>query len=281
MCCYVSRVRLGDRPRCGDVWIDVQDRNYALSIWGKIIGGTLGFALGGPLGALVGAAAGHVMDKSRSAAEAVTGGRIRGPRERLQYAFTVAVIALAAKLAKADGQVTKDEIATLKRIFHIPNEATSQIGAIFNEARKDATGFEPYARQIALLFRGQKTVLEELLAALLMIAHADGVYHPAERAYIAEVARIFGFTESDLQRIEGIFIHGVANSGTDPYEVLGVKRDDSDESVRKAYRALLQENHPDRLMSQGLPEEFIEIANKKMAEINVAYDQVKKERTLS
>jgi DnaJ like chaperone protein len=281
VCCYVSCVRLGHRPRCGDVWIDVQDRNCALSIWGKIIGGTLGFALGGPLGALVGAAAGHVVDKSRSAAEAVTGGRIRGPRERLQYAFTVAVIALAAKLAKADGQVTKDEIATLKRIFHIPDEATSQIGAIFNEARKDATGFEPYARQIALLFRGQKTVLEELLAALLMIAHADGVYHPAEQAYIAEVARIFGFNEADLRRIEGIFIHGVAAGGTDPYEVLGVKSNDSDEVVRKAYRALLQENHPDRLMSQGLPEEFIEIANKKMAEINVAYDQVKKERKLS
>lgn len=281
MCCYDSPATVGDCLRPGDVVFGVHDRNSALSIWGKIIGGTLGFALGGPLGALVGAAAGHVMDKGRSAAEAIKSGRIKGPRERLQYAFTVAVIALSAKLAKADGQVTKDEVATLKRIFHIPDEATSQIGAIFNEARKDATGFEPYARQIALLFRGQKTVLEELLAALLMIAHADGVYHPAERAYIAEVARIFGFTEADLHRIEGIFIHGVAHSGTDAYEVLGVSRDDSDETIRKAYRALLQENHPDRLMSQGLPEEFIEIANKKMAEINVAYDQVKKERKLN
>lgn len=252
-----------------------------MSIWGKIIGGTLGFALGGPLGAMVGAAAGHFVDRGRKTAETLVGGRIHCPRERLQYAFTVAVIALAAKLAKADGQVTRDEVATLKRIFRIPDDATAQIGAIFNEARKDASGFEPYARQIALLFRNDKAVLEELLAALLMIAHSDGVYHPKERAYISEVAKIFGFSEDDLRRIEGIFIHGATASETDPYEVLGVAKNASDEAVKKAYRNLLRENHPDRLIAQGLPEEFIEIANKKMAGINVAYDRIKAERNLN
>ncbi len=252
-----------------------------MSIWGKIIGGTLGFALGGPLGALVGAAAGHFVDKGRRAAEAVTGGHIRGPRERLQYAFTVAVIALAAKLAKADGHVTRDEVATLKRIFHIPDDATAQIGAIFNEARKDASGFQPYARQIALLFRNDKAVLEELLAALLMIAHSDGVYHPKERAYISEVAKIFGFDDDNLRRIEGVFIHGAKASDTNPYEVLGVSHKANDEEIKTAYRTLLRENHPDRLIAQGLPEEFIEIANKKMAGINVAYDRIKSERNPS
>jgi DnaJ like chaperone protein len=256
-----------------------------VSIWGKLIGGTVGFfALGGPLGALLGVAAGHLYDQTRKAQTAQLGGEGAGPRlgrDALQVAFTVAVIALAAKLAKADGQVTRDEVATLKRIFHIPEIAGSQIGQIFNEAKKSTDGFEPYAKQIATLLRNNRPVLEDLLGALLMIAHADGVYHPAERAYIAQVGYIFGFSAADIRRIESTFIAGGSSSATDPYEVLGITGKASDAEVKSAYRKLLQENHPDKVMAQGLPEEFIEVANKKMAEINAAYDRVKAERNLS
>lgn len=252
-----------------------------MSILGKIIGGTLGFAIGGPLGAILGAAAGHVADRKGAFGGGGDAPRIKAPRERLQVAFTVAVVTLAAKLAKVDGQVTRDEVSTLKRIFHIPESASGEIGAIFNEAKKDSEGFEPYARQIAMLLRGNPAVLEDLLGALLMVAHADGVYHPKERAYITEVGRIFGFSPDHIRRIESTFISGGSADETDPYEVLGVTSKASDSEVKSAYRKLLQENHPDKLMSQGLPEEFIEVANKKMAEINAAYDRIKTERNLS
>lgn len=250
-----------------------------MSIWGKIIGGTLGFALGGPLGALLGVAVSHALGSS--ATQTAPGGARSTSPEVMQVAFTVAVIALAAKLAKADGRVTSDEVATLKRIFPIPAHAESQVGAIFKAARQDSKGFEPYAHQVATLLGNNKPVLEDLLGALLMIALADGVYHPTERKYIAEIGRIFGLDAEDVRRIESTFIVQDTTADIDPYEIIGIEATASDAEVRSAYRRLIRENHPDKLMSQGLPKEFIEVANRKAAEINTAYDRIKAERNLS
>ena len=255
-----------------------------MSIWGKIIGGTVGFiAMGGPLGAILGMAAGHLLDQSLKARATPAADGQAPPlgREEKQVAFTVAVVALAAKLAKADGQVTRDEVATLKRVFQLPDEAAPEVARIFNRVRTSPEGFEPYAHQIAALLRGRKQVLEDLLGALLMIAHADGVYHPAERAYIAEVARIFGFSEAELRRIESTFLTARTAEEDDPYEVLDIAADAPDEAVKAAYRKLLRENHPDRLIAQGLPEEFVEVANRKMARINAAWDRIKAARNLT
>lgn len=268
------------RSDSGTVPDRARNAEDGVSIWGKIIGGTLGFAVGGPLGALVGAVAGHMVDRSKRDARGDATLLGRGDVD-LQAAFTVAFIALAAKLAKADGQVTRDEVATLKRVFDVPAHAADDVGAIFNEAKRDAGGFEPYAEQIAALLGHDRSVLEGLVGALLMIAHADGVYHPAERAYIGEVARIFGFGPADVRRIERTFVVDGSPADSDPYEILGVGADAEDAEVRTAYRRLLGENHPDKLMAQGLPEEFIEVANRKMAEINAAYDRIKKERNLT
>lgn len=255
-----------------------------MSIWGKIIGGTVGFfALGGPLGALMGLAAGHLVDqtmKSRSpagshehAAEAVD------HAADLQLAFTVAVIALVAKLAKADGRVTRDEVQALKRVCPIPDSVTPHVARIFDEAKASPDGYEAYARQIAALLGRRRAVLEDLLGALLMVAHVDGVYHPAERAMVADIGRIFGFGPSDIRRLEGMFME--TGTRSDPYEVLGLLPEASDAEVKAAYRKLLRENHPDRVTAQGLPEEFIEVANRKMAEINAAHDRIKAERGLN
>ena len=109
-----------------------------------------------------------------------------------------------------------------KRVFHIPEAATGPVVAIFNEARQDAEGFEPYARQIAAIFAGDRALLEELLAALFMIAHADGVYHPAERRFLRQVAELFGLADRDFHRIEATFTQSVAHDESDPYEILGV-----------------------------------------------------------
>jgi len=256
-----------------------------VSIWGKVIGGVAGFALGGPIGGLLGAIAGHAYDKMRG--EAIGDGYAGiGPgsgfqeydQESRQMAFTVAVIALAAKLAKVDGRVTKDEIAAFKTVFRIPPEETESVGKLFNEAKREATGFEAYADQIARIFSRDPAMLEELLGALLHIAHADGEYHPNEREFMAKVAAIFGFGPDAFARIEATYINGAEVD--DPYQVMGIDRSISDEELKDIYRTLMRENHPDRLIAEGLPEEMIEIANEKVAAINAAYDRICKERGL-
>jgi DnaJ like chaperone protein len=241
-------------------------------IWGKIIGGAAGFAVGGPLGALVGAVAGHAVDRMRSS-QAEEGG---GDQTR-ETAFTIAVVALSAKMAKADGHVTRDEVDVFKRIFQIPPEEMTNVGRIFDLARKSASGFEPYARQVARMFKSNPAVLEELLDALFMIARADQVMHPAEISFLREVASIFGFDDAAFERIRA----GHAGAETaNPYTVLGVTSDASDDDVRAAWRKLIRENHPDTLIAQGMPEDFIAVATEKMAVINASWDQICEQRGL-
>ncbi len=249
-----------------------------MGVLGKIVGGTLGFVFGGPLGALVGAAAGHHFVDKRSRDANLETPSPASP-EHLQAAFSIAFIALAAKLSKVDGRVTRDEIATLRRIFPIPEEAVGEVGAIFNAAKADSAGYEEYARQISDIFFAQPQMLEHIIGALLMIAGADGTYHVSERRFIADVARIFGLDKPALNRIENTFFTAVSRSDeTDPYEILGVNRAASDAEIKAAHRKILKENHPDLVMARGLPEEFLEIGNRKLAEANDAYDRIKKER---
>jgi DnaJ like chaperone protein len=246
-----------------------------VSIWGKIIGGAAGLALGGPLGALLGAAAGHAVDKMTSTA-------VEGPIDEKaatrKVAFTIGVIVLSAKMAKADGVVTKDEIAAFREVFHVPADETRNVGRVWDLARKDVAGFEIYAQQIAKLFNPGSPVLEELLGSLLHIAKADGVIHENELAYLERVAEIFGIERLAFQRL--LSVHG-ARPGDDPYGVLGVEANASNEEIKAIYRKLIRENHPDRLVAEGMPEEFVRQANDKMAAINAAYDEVSKARGIN
>ncbi|MEK9722284.1 MAG: TerB family tellurite resistance protein [Rhodospirillaceae bacterium] len=251
-----------------------------MSIWGKVIGGVAGFALGGPLGAILGVAAGHAVDKVK-ASEAGAGPSTftgYGPDAR-QVAFTTAIIVLAAKMAKADGRVTPDEIATFKRIFQIPPGEQKSVAEIWRAATRDAAGYEPYAQQIATLFHGEPEVREELLGALFHIAKADGVLHPNELQMLTRIAGIFGFDAAQFERIRAIHLGGDA-AADDPYEILGLSPEADDETVKRTYRKLSRENHPDALVAKGVPQEFIELANEKMAAINAAYDRVAKSRGL-
>jgi len=259
-----------------------------MSIWGKIIGGMAGFSLGGPLGAILGAVLGHAMDKKMGGGEAVMpppwmGAGPRSEHER-QIAFTLAVIGLAAKMAKADGVVTRAEIDAFKRLFQIPPSEMHKVGAMFDQARQTADGFELYAEQISGLFQDSPAVLEELLHALFQIARADGDLHPSEETFLARVAQIFGFSPAHFETIRARAAAGGGASGAtgggDPYAVLGLSRTATDQEVKDTYRRLLRENHPDVLTAKGMPPELVANANRTMAAINAAFDQIKKERGL-
>lgn len=242
-----------------------------MSIWGKILGGAAGFALGGPLGALIGAVAGHAVDRYRAGQDEVQ----EGTDPTRSIAFTIGVIVLSAKMAKADGIVTRDEIDAFKQVFRVPANETANVAKVFNQARRDSAGFEPYARQLAGMFRENPAVLEELLSCLAYIAHADGRMHPSEERFLREVSGIFTLDQAAFERATSI---RRAADETDPYRIIGVTRTATEDEVKSTYRKLVRENHPDRLMAQGVPEEFVEVANRKLAAINAAYDKIQKER---
>ncbi|MEM7170727.1 MAG: TerB family tellurite resistance protein [Pseudomonadota bacterium] len=248
-----------------------------MSIWGKILGGVGGFAVGGPLGALIGAVAGHAVDKLRADDGGGLGVGSGGEAQR-KIAFTIGVIVLSAKMAKADGHVTRDEIDAFKRVFQIPPSEMKNVGRLFDQARRDASGYEPYARQLSRMFRDNPLVLEELLGGLFYIARADGQVTDDEVEFLSDLAQIFGFTPDQWDRIRA---RNLPDDASDPFRILGVTRDQTDAEIKAAHRKLVLENHPDKLIAQGVPEEFIEVANHKLAAINAAYDDIRKLRGFS
>lgn len=244
-----------------------------MSIWGKILGGFGGFAVGGPLGALLGAAAGHAIDSIRESDPGA-------PDPEKSAAFTIACIALGAKMAKADGLVTRDEVDAFKEVFAVPAEERAAMARLFDQARKDVRGFEPYARQVAGLFADQPEVLEKLLAALFHIAKADGEVSASEIDYLRAVAAIFGFGDQAFERIRAIHMADMPGRSDDPYVILGVSSDADDAALRAAHRARVRENHPDRLIADGMPEELIALATEELARVNAAWETIKAARGL-
>lgn len=252
-----------------------------MSIWGKILGGAAGFAIGGPLGALLGAVAGHAVDELRGSDAPDAEAAPPSPDQTKTIAFTVGVIVLGAKMAKADGVVHRVEIDAFRQVFHVPPEELKNVGRLFDVAKRDSAGFEAYAVQLAKMFQDRRPVLEDLMGGLFHIATADHVIHRAELEFLAAVSRIFGFTEEEFEQLRRI--HGGANAGAgdpldDPYAVLGVAPTASLEEIKTTYRRLVRENHPDRVMAQGLPQEFVDIAQEKMAAINAAFEKIERVR---
>ena len=242
-----------------------------MSIWGKIIGGTTGFALGGPLGAIIGMMIGGSFD--RSARKFSSSNQIS--QQQKQNVFALCIIVLSAKIAKADGQVTKEEIYTFKEKFNIQAEEMSEVSKIFNEAKKSSFGFKNIADQVGNLFSDNKVLLEQLLNNLFYIAEADGLTSSKEVEVLRSISQSFHFNETDFQRI---FHSRLNNKESDPYKILGVTREDSDNNIRKKWIELSKEHHPDYLIAKGMPKEFIKEANKELSSINLAYDKIKELR---
>lgn len=197
--------------------------------------------------------------------------------ERRQVAFTVAMIALSAKMAKADGVVTPDEIDAFKDIFEIPPQERKNVARMFNLAKQDIAGFEAYARQILKIYKNDPDILEDILDGLFHIAEADNIIHEDELLFLEEISRIFGFEDEAFNAIRARHVKGGDN---DPYAVLGADMTWSNFELRKHYRKLVSDNHPDRLIARGVPAEFVKIANDKLAAINAAYDVLQKDRGL-
>ena len=250
-----------------------------MSIWGKILGAGIGFAIGGPLGALIGAAGGHFMDWMQKEGASSSSKDSKKYKEQDKHvAFTIAVVVLAAKMAKADGHVTDDEITKFEEICKIPEMHRNHAQRLFKQAQKDSQGYAVYAKQMQSLFQDQYDVLCELLWILAQIAHADGIIHHSEQKILEDIANIFHINNTDFENITQLT---VKDSDNNPYKILKIDEQANDEEIKKAHRQLVRENHPDILMAKGIPQEFIDLATEKVAGINEAYDRIKKMRGIS
>ena len=247
-----------------------------MSIWGKLIGGAAGMALGGPIGAILGIAAGHGVDKVRKF-DADESNKDFSNDQKEQI-FATSVIAISAKLAKADGKISKSEILAFKKIFEFPAEDEKAISNIFNSAKKNIDDYKDIAEQVYKVFKSDRGLLFELLNSLFSIAYADGELHPKERDMLFEIAKVFQISGNEFESLNNIFEEKISTDNTSinrSYKILGLSENASLEQVSNQYRKLIKEYHPDKLQGMGLPKEFIELANQKLSAINKAYTEIK------
>ncbi|WP_346894288.1 molecular chaperone DjiA [uncultured Roseibium sp.] len=198
------------------------------------------------------------------------------PEGTNRVAFTVAMIALSAKMAKADGVVTTDEVLAFRDLFHVPPGEERNVIRLFNLAQQDVAGFEVYAKKLADLFPYDRKTLLDILDGLFYIAKADGVVHQDEISYLARVAEVFGLDDREFSRVLARHVRENSN----PYEVLGLGPEASDQDLKTKYRSEVRDTHPDRLIARGVPEEFVQIANDRLAALNAAWAQICAERGL-
>lgn len=237
------------------------------SIWGKLGGAGIGLALGGPIGALLGGVAGHMLVDR----EGAVFGRV--PRDVM---FTMGLVALAAKMAKADGIVVDIEVEAFRQTVEVPDEESERVHRLFELAMQTSDGFEAYARQIGEAFSDEPALLEDVMDGLFHIAKADRAVHEAEFVYLRDVATIFGFDETNFARIAARHVM----RPDDPYLILKADRSMTDEALKRHYRQMAADNHPDRELARGLPPEAIKIATERLAAINAAWDRIATERNI-
>jgi DnaJ like chaperone protein len=247
-----------------------------MSIWGKLIGGAAGMALGGPIGAILGIAAGHGVDKVRKFD--IDESNKNFSNDQKEQIFATSVIAISAKLAKADGKISKSEILAFKKIFEFPAEDEKAISNIFNSAKENIDDYKDIAEQVYKVFKSDKELLFELLNSLFSIAYADGELHSKEKEMLSQIAKIFQISGNEFESLNNIFEAKISKDNTSinrNYKILGLSENASLEQISNQYRKLIKEYHPDKLQGMGLPKEFIELANQKLSAINKAYTEIK------
>lgn len=188
--------------------------------------------------------------------------------------FSIALIALSAKMAKADGAVTDDEVAAFSTFFAYPQEEADKVRMLWDLAQQDTAGFGAYAGQIGRLFEGEPGVLEDVLDCLFYVALADGVAHPEEMRLLEVATERFGLSSAAWRRVRAAHVGAEKD---DPYLILGVEPGADEAAIKAAYRRLARDNHPDALIARGVPEDLVSIAEHRMAAINAAYERTKSE----
>lgn len=222
----------------------------------------------------IGSAAGNVLSAVVEAVRTVFEG---DPETRRKVAISVAIIALSAKMAKADGIVSEKEVQAFQDIFEFPQDQAKNVARLYNLARQDIAGYEAYAAKLSSLCiscAANCSVLEDVLDGLFHIAKADGLVHEKEMNFLRHIGQIFEMSDERFEQIAARHV----SIGRDPYKVLGVLPSDDFPTIRRRYHVLVSENHPDRLISRGVPKEFHAIANERMAALNDAYATIEKER---
>lgn len=257
-----------------------------MSWWGKVIGGGFGFMLGGPLGALMGMAAGHQFDKGLNAVDLEPGNT-----ERVQLAFFTACFSVMGYLAKADGKVSKSEIKMAENIMaqmSLNSEQRKTAIELFNQGKQSDFPLDDILQQFKKECHRRSNLLQMFLEVLIATAFADNELDSAEHQALTYIAKSIGFTTQQLEQLIGMVraqqqsSHQTNNTSQpslpNAYAVLGVDRDISDAALKKTYRRLMSQHHPDKLVAKGLPEEMIKLANEKTSEIKSAYEMIKNSR---
>ncbi len=249
-----------------------------MGLIGKILGGTIGFAFGGPLGAIAGTALGHAYD--------VGSGKVAEPRiflsnvEETQFTFFLAVFSMLAKLAKIDGRVSEAEIAAIEKFMdhdlNLDLKSKRLAINIFKAAKRSDQTFQAFALQFYNRFRYQPQMLLMMIDILLRVSAADGHINDSEEKLISDAVGIFNFSNVEYRNLRARY----QKTNDKYYVVLGCNRKDSMERIKKQYRKLVFEYHPDKIAAKGLPEEFTKLANDKFREIQEAYDAIKKDRKI-
>lgn len=251
--------------------------------WGTLLGGTLGYMLGGPLGAMLGAALGGNFDRGLNLSDQFT----EGDQERVQAAFFSATFAIMGHIAKADGKVTPDEIASARHIMNqmqLSNEQMTAAKKLFSEGKKADFPLDQVLAQFKRECHRRRNLIQVFLEIQIAMAMADGKLHPQEKQLIYHIGQQLGFSHAQIDQLFR-FATGEAHSQKsktqsldDAYAILGMKPSDSDAEIKKAYRRLMSQHHPDKLVAKGLPEEMVKVATEKTQEIHKAYDLIKSNR---
>ncbi len=249
-----------------------------MSWFGKIMGGSVGFMFGGPIGALVGATLGHALIDDRVRSGYAESGKMTGQEQR-QAVFFTATFAMLGKMAKADGRVCQDEINAVRSFMSdkLRLDAAHQQFAIgiFNEAKDNATPFEDYARQFAQVFHNDPQLRMMFYEMLFSVALADGVLHPAEENMLRAAPALLGLHGNIFDTVRRQYVSDLSHH----YATLGLENGADAGEVKKAYRKLVSEYHPDKIVAKGLPEDFIKFAEGKFREINEAYEAITKAKS--
>lgn len=255
-----------------------------MSWWGKLAGGAFGFMLGGPLGAALGAVLGHQFDKGVSGAAQIS----LNDREMVQAAFFTATFSVMGYIAKADGRVSKSEIAHAERVMQqmrLEEEQRRVAIDLFNRGKGDDFSVDDALEQLRRVSHRNRNLLRIFLEIQIQAALADGVVDDAEYRALQHIAERLGFDRAQIRKLLDMLQSGGARpaddsrpSLADAYRTLGVSRDASDEEVKKAYRRLMNQHHPDKLVAKGLPEEMMEVATEKTQSIKSAYEKIKESR---